>query len=127
MLVNDTIPAPGQPIQSSVPAVAIVARIAARQPARVAAEFGDDFVTYGRLHTVIETYRSVTAAQGLEDKAAVYAAVVHCLPGLSAPNDSYTVAGEVAAILRHIEAADTSQTDAPGTDATQASAADHTN
>jgi hypothetical protein len=125
--VNDTIPAPGQPVQSNVPAIAIVAQNASRQPARVAAEFGDDFVTFGRLHAVIETYRSVTAAQGLGDKAAVYAAVVHCLPGLSAMNDAYTVAGEVAAILRDIERVDISHASASETDSTQPSGADHTN
>jgi mevalonate pyrophosphate decarboxylase len=100
--------------------------MAASQPARVAAEFGDDFVTYGRLHTVIETYQSVTAAQGLGDKAAVYAAVVHCLPGLSAVNDAYTMAGEVASILRQIEAADTSQVDAPETGSARTDSAHQT-
>jgi phage tail protein X len=119
MLVNDTIPAPGRPVKSGFPVVATVARIAARQPARVAAEFGDDFVTYGRLHAVIEAYRTVTAAQGLDDKAAVYAAVVHTLPSLAAVDDAYTTAGEVTAILRHIDADDESQFHSPHPDSAE--------
>lgn len=95
------IPAPGRPVDSAIPAVAVVERVAALRPARVAAEFGDDFVTYGRLNAAIQAYRAVTDEQGVDENAAVFAAVLHTLPGLAAETPG-RVTDRVASILRDI-------------------------
>lgn len=99
--MNDLIPVPGGPLDSGVPAVAVVARIAAARPARVAAEFGDEFVTYGRLNSTIAAYRVVMDEQGVDENAAVFAAVLHTLPGLANETPG-RVTDRVTSILRGI-------------------------
>jgi hypothetical protein len=56
----------------------------------------------------VEGYRSATVSQGLDDKAAVYAAVVHALPALAMIEDSYELAGVVSGLLACIVDADIS-------------------
>lgn len=99
--MSDITPASGHPAESGIPVVAVVARVAATRPARVAAEFGDDFVTYGRLNTVIGSYRAVMDEQDVDENAAVFAAVLHTLPGL-ADETPGRVTDRVASILRGI-------------------------
>ncbi len=99
--MSDTIPAPGRPAPSALPAVAVIEIVAAARPARVAAEYGDDFVTYGRLHATIQAYRTVMDAKGMDANAAVFAAVLSTLPSL-ADQTPGRVADRVADILREI-------------------------
>ncbi|ORM25006.1 hypothetical protein BFL43_24925 [Williamsia sp. 1135] len=95
------IPAPGRPVDAGIPVAAVVARVAATRPARVAAEFGDEFVTYGRLNTTIAAYRAVMDEQGVDENAAIFAAILNTLPGL-ADETPGRVTDRITSILRGI-------------------------
>ena len=99
--MSDLIPTSGHPVGTGVSAVAVIEKVAATRPARVAAEFGDDFVTYGRLNSTIQAYRVVMDAHGMGERAAVFAAVLGTLPGL-ADETPGRVTDRVADILRAI-------------------------
>ena len=107
--MSDTIPASERPSEAGVPAIAIIATAAASAPDQMAAHYGKSFVTYGRLLMVIEEYRTLTAELGLDDNAAVYAAVMRTLPGLGVIDDSYEMAGVVTALLSRIVDPDLTQ------------------
>lgn len=99
--MSDLIPTPEPLVNTRVSAVAIIEKVAATRPARVAAECGDEFVTYGRLHATIQAYRTVMDANGMDENAAVFAAVLSTLPGL-ADETPGRVADRVTDILRGI-------------------------
>jgi hypothetical protein len=102
ILVSDTISASERPAEAGKPAIYVIAKTAACVPDKVAAQYGGSVVTYGRLQMVIEEYRALTAEFGLDDNAAVYAAVLHTLPGLGVIDDPYEMAGVVTALLSRI-------------------------
>ena len=102
ILVSDTISASERPAEAGVPALSVITRTAASVPDRVAAQYGTSRVTYGRLQMAIEHYRVLTAELGLDDNAAVYAAVMHTLPDLGVIGDPYEMAGVVTALLSRI-------------------------
>lgn len=102
ILVSDTISASERPAEAGVPALSVIAKTAASVPDRVAAQYGGSRVTYGRLQMIIDEYRILTAELGLDDNAAVYAAVMHTLPGLGVIDDPYEMAGVVTALLSRI-------------------------
>ena len=100
--MSDTISASERPAEAGVPALSVITKTAASVPDRVAAQYGTSRVTYGRLQMAIEHYRVLTAELGLDDNAAVYAAVMHTLPDLGVIDDPYEMAGVVTALLSRI-------------------------
>jgi hypothetical protein len=106
ILVSDTISASERPAEAGNPVTCVVAKTAACVPDKVAAQYGGSLVTYGRLQMVIEEYRILTAELGLDDNAAVYAALIHTLPRLGVIDDPYEMAGVVTALLSRMVDAD---------------------
>ncbi|MCK0519772.1 hypothetical protein [Williamsia sp. DF01-3] len=102
ILVSDTISASERPAEAGVRALSVITKTAASVPDRVAAQYGGSRVTYGRLQMIIDEYRILTAELGLDDNAAVYAAVMHTLPDLGVIDDPYEMAGVVTALLSRI-------------------------
>lgn len=99
--MSDSIPAPGRPASPACDPTAVIEMVAAARPARVAAEFGDDFVTYGRLNSAIQAYRPVMDANTMDANAAVFAALLATLPGLIDETPG-SVTDRVADILQRI-------------------------